>query len=225
MNDDEMQDMTEAEMAPWTVKRPWVSIFRVPTGPWRVDASWEDGYFFAARLVVSKVNDPDGPLKQQPMPAIEGVAGAYLFRHYLELALKHILFHSRWLKDANTKAHWTEIKDVAKTHSLRTIWDTIKRERVGKIEDNAWKWHDIDCVEACIYEVDTVDPNPGERFRYPGKVFGVTQGPRPLEELYIDFERLEAQMDHIRGNLMSLDLWLLNTYDLNDEWEEIQESY
>ena len=29
-------------------------------------------------------------------PRIEGVAGVFLFRHYLELALKFIIFHARW---------------------------------------------------------------------------------------------------------------------------------
>jgi hypothetical protein len=174
---------------------------------------------------VSKVNDQHAELKHVPMPAIEGVAGVFLFRHYLELALKHILFHSRWLKDTNTKAHWSEIKDVANRHSLREIWDTLKRERRDKIPDDFWNWHDIAFVEACIYEFEKVDPHPGVRFRYHGKVFGVTTEPRSLDELYIEFELLEAQMDHVRGNLSSIDLWLLNVYDLNDEWEEIQDSF
>jgi hypothetical protein len=225
MSDQRTGDFDPAIHAPWSVKRTWVPIFVVPDESWHVDASWEDGYFYAARLVVSKVNDPNAELKHHPMPAIEGIAGVYLFRHYLELALKHILFHSRWLKNENTNAHWTEIKNVAKTHSLRELWDTIKQERAGKISDEAWDWHDIPFVENCIYEVDAVDPDPGMRFRYHGKVFGVGRGPRPLRELYIDFERLEMQMDHVRDVLWSLDAWLLNTHGLNDEWEALQASF
>jgi hypothetical protein len=65
--------------------------------------------------------------------ASSGIAGGYLFRDYLELALKHFLFHSRWLGDQSRNEHWTQIKDVATTHSLRLPWDTIKAELVGKI--------------------------------------------------------------------------------------------
>ena len=76
-----------------------MSVFGVPPESWRVDAAWADGYFLAAKVVVGTVVDWGFKPEHKPMPAMEGIAGVYLFRHYLELALKHILFHSRLAAD------------------------------------------------------------------------------------------------------------------------------
>jgi hypothetical protein len=224
MAENEERGPTPEELAPWTVKENYVPVLGVPPEPWRIDANWEDGYFRAAKLVVGKVVDPAFESRYMAMPGIEGIAGVYLFRHYLELALKHILFHSRWLRHQSTNEHWNEVKDVAKTHSLQRLWNTITKERIGKIPDEFWDSHDIDFVTACITEFHSVDQN-GETFRYHGPAFGVIQGPPVVNQLYIAFDRLLAQMDHVRDVLWSLDAYCLNTHGLNEEWEDILKSF
>ena len=84
MSDEESFQPTPEELAPWTVKRKYVPVLRVPSEPWHVNALWEDGYFQAARLVVGMVADHRNYKPEHtPMPQVEGVAGVYLFRHYL----------------------------------------------------------------------------------------------------------------------------------------------
>ena len=211
---------TPEELAPWTVKREYVPIFHVTAESWRVDANWDEGYFLAAKLIVGKVVDLQFQPEHRPMPKMEGIVGVYLFRHYIELALKHILFHSRWLKAQSTNARWNEVKDVVRTHSLQKLWNTITTERVGKIPDDTWNSHDIAFVDACIAEFEQVDP-AGETFRYHGSKFGVIQPPAVTGELVILFDALLAQMQHVRDVLGSLDAYCLNTHGMNEEWEEI----
>lgn len=211
---------TPEELAPWTVMRKYVPIFRVTAESWRVDANWDEGYFLAAKLIVGKVVDLQFQPEHRRMPKMEGIVGVYLFRHYIELALKHILFHSRWLKAQSTNARWNEVKDVVRTHSLQKLWNTITTERVGKIPDDTWNSHDIAFVDACIAEFEQVDP-AGETFRYHGSKFGVIQPPAVTGELVILFDALLAQMQHVRDVLGSLDAYCLNTHGMNEEWEEI----
>ena len=200
--------------------RKYVPIFRVTAESWRVDANWNEGYFLAAKLIVGKVVDLQFQPEHRRMPKMEGIVGVYLFRHYIELALKHILFHSRWLKAQSTNARWNEVKDVVRTHSLQKLWNTITTERVGKIPDDTWNSHDIAFVDACIAEFEQVDP-AGETFRYHGSKFGVIQPPAVTGELVILFDALLAQMQHVRDVLGSLDAYCLNTHGMNEEWEEI----
>ena len=52
------------------------------------------------------------------MPAIHGVAGVFLFLHYMELAMKYTVFHARWLERADKNAAWEDVKDLHRNHSL-----------------------------------------------------------------------------------------------------------
>jgi hypothetical protein len=206
--------LSPEELAPWTVKRKYLPVFSDPEGEWRIDANWEDGYFWAAKRIVAAVLNPDHEVEHMAMPGIDGIAGVYLFRHYLELALKHILFHSRWLRDTSSNEHWSQIRDVAKTHRLQPLWDTIKTERLGKIDDGFWDSNDIGFVDACVADFDRIDPG-GECFRYPGKVIGIGHAPAGAENLGISLERLFGQMQHVYDVLQSLDLYCLNSHGLN----------
>ena len=219
MSDEESFQPTPEELAPWTVKRKYVPVLRVPSEPWHVNALWEDGYFQAARLVVGMVADHRNYKPEHtPMPQVEGVAGVYLFRHYLELALKYLLFHSRWLRNASSNAHWTEVQNVAKTHSLRRLWDTVKAERVGKLSDELWNNFDVEFVEECIQDFDAADSN-GEKFRYPGPTIGFSLGEPATDRLYVWFEAFDKQMKHVRDVLLALDTYLVEMHGMNAEWE------
>jgi hypothetical protein len=206
----------------WTDKQTYVPMFGVPEEPWNIDASWEEGYFRAAQLVV------EGVLDGRRRPAIEGIAGVYLYRHYLELQLKFIVFHARWLKDSQTNATNEEIEDVKKTHSLGTLWALAKADCPAKLGREAWDSFDIAFVDACIAEFDAVDPNPGDRFRYHGKKFGVAASAAAspvVNHLWIGFETLQRNMTHVRDVLSAIDTFLFETHGQNDEWKDILNSF
>jgi len=199
-------------------KRPYRSVFGEPSGEWRVEANWEDAYYGAAFAVIS------GVVEGRYLRAVEGVAGLYLFRHYLELALKYIILHSRWIKDEHTLAD--DVQEIKKTHSLKRLWELLKDEALPKMaSDESVKEWDIEFVDACVLEFEAVDPGPGERFRYHGRSFGGPQVGRGDEYLSIDFEQLLDNMPHVREFLGMLDTWFYETHGMIQEWEAEMNSW
>src|SRR5437016_2387692 len=98
MSPDDPQDFVK-KYAPWFDKKTYQPIFSIPPEPWIVEAEWTEGYFRAARRIVEDI--VSGKLFATE---IWGPVALYLFRHYLELALKYIVLHARFLKDTNTNA-------------------------------------------------------------------------------------------------------------------------
>ena len=118
----------------------------------------------------------------------------FLFRHYLELALKFIIFHARWLKDASHNAKKEDIKEVQTTHKLKPLWESVVKECVGKIPADTWKEFDVEFAEKMILEFDAVDTK-GFNFRYHGDKFGVEKDPaKPpvINELVIRHDVLRS---------------------------------
>src|SRR5437867_1349048 len=97
---------------PWRRKIPYRPVFGIPATDWAIRASWANGYHQGARILI------EGVAEGRFSEGLEGVAGLFLFRHYLELELKYIIFHARWLEDRETIAQADDIKDVQRTHSL-----------------------------------------------------------------------------------------------------------
>lgn len=130
MTDDE-RERERAEFiekyAPWYKKMKYHPMLQIPAEPWNVDASWRDAYFHASKEIIQGV--VDGRL----MPAIQGVAGVFMFRHYMELAMKYTVFHARWLASADKNAAWGDVKDLHRNHSLMAWWNDLKGETKGKI--------------------------------------------------------------------------------------------
>lgn len=162
--------MTFEPRFPQYEKRPYCQVFVVPGPNWKVEAVWEDAYYQSAKRLL------EGVARGEFLPAFEGVVGLYLFRHYLELAIKFIIFHSRWLKDAQTNAKLEEIAEVKKTHSLSQLWTLAKAECQRVIPATEWGSIDIAFVDRCVHDIDSIDPN-GELFRYHGPRFGVEKDP------------------------------------------------
>jgi len=215
---DEFERQLLEQMTSYRRKRPYRPVFGQPEGDWRVEANWEDAYYGAAHAVVSGVVEGRYPR------AVEGVAGLYLFRHYLELTLKYIILHSRWIEDEHTLAE--AVKEVEKTHSLKKLWGLFKAEALPKMqEDESVKEWDIDFVESCVLEFDAVDPGQGERFRYHGKSFGGAPAGRGDERLWIDFEQLLENMPHVREVLGMVDVWFYETHGMIQEWEAEMNSW
>jgi hypothetical protein len=149
------------------------------------------------------------------------------FRHYVELALKYIIFHSCWLRDAHTNASFEEIEDVKKRHSLRQLWTTARAECKRIIPESEWNAIDVEFLDQAIDEFDAIDPT-GERFRYHGPTFGVEKDPAKRQEmartirhdLLVDFQVLPCLVDHAHDVLNYLDTYMIETHGENEEWED-----
>ena len=213
--------MTFEPRFPQFEKRPYRQAFVLPGPDWKVEAIWEDAYYQSAKRLL------EGVARGEFLPAFEGVVGLYLFRHYLELAIKFIVFHSRWLKDAQTSAKLEEIEDVKKTHSLSQLWALAKVECQRVIPAPEWDSIDIAFVDECIRDVDGIDPS-GELFRYHGPRFGVEKDPVKRAEmarvirfdLYVRFAELPSIVEHMHDVLDYLDLYMVETHGQIEEWED-----
>ena len=67
----------------------------------------------------------NGPMRED----IEGVAAVYLFRHFLELALKGIILVGRHLKKERNLTDRDEVEKVANIHDLATLWESVLTKR------------------------------------------------------------------------------------------------
>jgi hypothetical protein len=91
---------------------------------------WKDGYFESSKALVQ------GIVSGEEWAEVAGVPALFLFRHYLELALKFIAYHARWLEDEATNAIPEEAEAIRRTHSLRALWQTVEGECRAKISDS-----------------------------------------------------------------------------------------
>jgi hypothetical protein len=185
-----------------------------PHGDWKVDALFAEGFFSSAKLLLHGVID--GNLSEA-----EGVAAVFLCRHYLELAIKYCLFHSRWLRNLVMNAANDEIAAVGNDHSLHSLWTDLRRELDSRLPEISKVGFDLDFVGKLVAEFQQVDKG-GCRFRYPTKEFSVATTGQPLtatEPLGIDFRALLFALEHAQRVLGDLDAYLVNTHGLNEEWE------
>jgi|HubBroStandDraft_4_1064222.scaffolds.fasta_scaffold497637_1 hypothetical protein len=145
---------------------------------------------------------------------VEGVAGVFLFRHYLELVLKRIVLRGRWLKKEDKNAARESVKEVANIHELGVLWRWVLEDARPKVSDDTWKNYDVGFVERCIAEFDAVDKK-GFAFRYPG------QGG---EYCRFDYEYLYVAMEHVEQILGNMLTYLIESYAENAEYDAILES-
>lgn len=194
-------------------------VFYAPqSGHWRIDASYLDGFFESAKLLVQGVRD--GRLQE----GIEGVAAVFLCRHYLELAIKYALFHSRWLKSSGTNASASDIAPVGKGHDLQKLWDTLTTELNAKqgIDLNGL---DLPFVGEFVREFHAIDKS-NWRFRYPGEQLPAEVPAEAMDEyLRVDYKALLGNLERAHDVLSTLDSYFLNTHGDNEEWEAIQGSW
>jgi hypothetical protein len=170
--------------------------------------SWIDfgeSFYRASELIVDRLVRGHGFVE------IEGLAAVFLFRHYLELALKRIVVRGRALIRHNENAAWEDVKQVANIHSLSELWKLVLADAKPKIEDRIWNSYDIDFVERCLIEFDERDKK-GFAFRYP-KHGG--------ERYDYDFGFFRSAMEHVYQILGNMTTCLIETHAENQEWEEI----
>ncbi len=190
-------------------------MFDVPPEPWAIDALWEEAYFDSAKWAI------EGVLERKLSPHVHGIAGVFLFRYYLEIALKFIIMHARWLGDHGRMARPEEIEEVKKTHRLKELWGMAMYACKGKIRAETWDEWDIAFVEKMIMDFDAVDAS-GFRFRYHGDKFDSHD---PLHDimrgnkLRIRYDVPFDQMDHVRRTLGMIDTYLYETHGMMADWE------
>jgi len=148
-------------------------------------------------------------------PDVEGVAGMFLFRHYLELVLKRIIVRGRHLVDRQQNAAREDVKEVANIHSLKTLWDLVLRDAKPKIEDRTWDAYDIPFLEKCLSEFDARD-RKGFAFRYP------RQGGERFE---YDFAWISLATEHVQQILSNMLTYLIELHGENEDWQQIQNSF
>ena len=189
---------------------------RLASGEYQVAGSCPDAYFEAASLLVRGITN--GELREE----VEGIAAAFLCRHYLELAIKYTLFHSRWLKTAGLNAADKDVPPVERGHDLSKLWSALISELRLKGGGAVPKGLDLQFVKAFAGEFQAVDRG-GDRFRYPAKLIGI--GASWPEKFGVNYQALLFNLQRTHDILETLDAWLIETYGQNQEWESIQGSW
>lgn len=171
--------------------------------------SMAESYYRSAFFLIK------GVAERELNEEVEGVAGVFLFRHYLELALKRIVLSGRMLERPDKNAAREEVKAVARTHDLEKLWKWVLADAEPKIDADEWDALNIASVEKCILDFDSVDKQ-GFAFRYHGE---------GGEVLRFDFAQLLSVMEKIYQVLEHLLTYLVETHAQNEEWESIQASW
>jgi hypothetical protein len=195
-------------------KRPYQQVFWKPDDEhWYVEADWREGYFSASRALL------EGVVLGNSTEPIEGVVGVFLFRHYLELAIKYVLFHARWLKNERENAPDNEVEAVKQRHHLRLFWDMAKEACGQRVPTKEWAAWDISFIDACVKEFETFDPQ-GDIFRYPKPGFEVGRLGPLRHPLGIDHAALLQNMDHVHGVLEEIGSYLVANYHENEDSDD-----
>jgi len=136
----------------------------------------------------------------------EGLAAVFLFRHYLELALKDLLEAGRALTDEGLNSD--SVQTTERTHVLTKLWQLVVVDAKPKFCQ--WEEFDTEFVEHCIAEFDAVDQK-GFAFRYRG---------HSVEKLEVDFGQLERTVEHVNSTLESIRVNLMLTWVGNEYGSE-----
>jgi hypothetical protein len=121
-------------------------------------------YYAAARSIVERILQRE-TLDGEILDDIEGRAALFLFRHYLELALKDVVFNLRRLKTKRDNLPQEEWGKWPSGHNLNVLWDEIKMQFPQKMGQKWWDSLDTQFAEKCVTEFHDIDPS-SERFRY-----------------------------------------------------------
>ena len=213
----EAQAIAELNEISGTVKWTHVPFFGIPAGNWKVGAIWDQAYYDTAEYVIQGVVD------RRLLPKVHGVVGVFLFRHFVELELKYILFHARWLKDSETNATKGEIEAIANIHFLDQLWTLVRKEAPEKFGEDLWEKFDLDILDKVVAELNEVDPG-SYGFRYNGKVFGVGEHSAD-PELSINYNAILRQMKHVYYVLHAMKVILIETHGINADWEAEMKSW
>lgn len=176
--------------------------------PW---IDFHESFYRASEIIVKNLAAGEG------YPDQEGPAGIFLFRHYLELALKVLVLRGRMLQGPDKNAPMESVEKVKRIHGLADLWKLVLADTKPKIAPKDWESYDIPFVEKCIAEFDDKDKSKkGFAFCYPGE---------GAEFFDYDFAYLERAMKHVYQVLEGLTTYLIEGHRENEEWENILNSY
>jgi hypothetical protein len=185
--------------------RPFVYV-QDANKPW---ISFKESFYRASEVIIDNLSQGRG------FPEIEGIAAVFMFRHYLELALKKIVVRGRHLVRHDKNAALNDVKEVGRIHGLADLWKLVLRDAKPKIDPAVWASYDIPFVEKCIEEFEARDKK-GFAFRYPQE---------GGERFDYNFAHFRQGMEHVYQILENITTYLIEQHGENEEWEEIQNSF
>jgi len=171
--------------------------------PW---ISFKESFYRAGEVIIKNLAAGHG------FPDLEGVAAVFLFRHYLELALKTLVMRGRFLERADKNAVIENVKQVKRIHDLAELWQLALADAKPKILEY-WDSYDIPFVEKCIAEFHAHDEK-GFALRYPRE---------GGEHFDYDFGCFDKAMEHVYQVLEGLTGCLTECYRQNNEWEALDD--
>ncbi|HWW15185.1 MAG TPA: hypothetical protein VN310_11035 [Candidatus Dormibacteraeota bacterium] len=172
--------------------------------------SWLDigeSFYRASLLLV------EGVAENRLSEDTEGIAAAFLFRHYLELSLKSIILAGRFLSKDGQNAP-SEEAVPAWGHKLGELWKLVLRDAKPKMQAGDWDNLDAEFVEKCIGEFEMIDPH-GLAFRYADE---------GAESLRVHFQWLYAIMEHVHQVLEGIRVYLVEMHGQNADYESYLQS-
>lgn len=179
---EEIRDEVEAQVA--RIREPLFTSKAAPDPDWYLNAwlhiTWDTyahGYKRAADILVQYVieNDWDQDFLVYPI--------VFLYRQYLELRLKELIFASSRLLDQHAR--------IPKEHSLVSLWRKA-RPNIEEVWPDSQTKGDLDAVEDRLKELCDIDSG-SYAFRYPEDVKGA---PALTGMQYINLKQLR---DVIQG--------------------------
>jgi hypothetical protein len=171
MNDEDKTWFPKSEKVPYT------PLFLNPDGHM---VSWLIvDYYAAARSIVERILQRE-KLGGEILDDMEGRAALFLFRHYLELALKDVVFNLRKLKTKQQNLPEEGQGEWPSGHDLSVLWNEIKVQFPQKMGQKWWESLDTEFAEKCVTEFHDIDPS-SERFRYQREKSRVRDQSKRLE--------------------------------------------
>lgn len=130
----------------------------------------------------------------------------FLYRHYIELRLKHIIDYGRQFLDTG--------KDFPKHHGINDLWGEAKKILI-KIAADITIDNEFKITENVIYHFNNIDPK-SMAFRYPTD----KKGEKHLDGLrYINLIKLAKNMGKVENFLESSLCMLLEHLSLKEVYE------
>lgn len=200
--------------SPACEKWEYKKIIYAPEG--HIDASPRWDFYAAAKASVQRL------VVGSTVGEIEGTAALYLFRHYLELALKSIVLGARHLETKDKNMLSEQVLPPSQGHDLKALWNEVKSRVPRKLGAGVWPQWDHKFVEQCIEEFHVLDPS-SERLRYKHEKQYVERD--QTDPLRVDWQALLYAIEHVHDVLEAMHTYLIETHGLNADWEEEQRSW
>jgi len=140
------------------------------------DRSYAKGFKGAADTLVGSILGDDIHLRFQMV-----IPACYLYRHYLELEMKYVLFMAGKLKVR------TVTDEDLETHELHPLWNMTRKVITMVVPDEPKA--SLGAMEAIIQEFHCIDPS-GQELRYHKR----TDGKESLQKLGDDFSLADLRL-------------------------------